>query len=286
MANSLLVGTAGWSFEDWKGIVYPPDAGRDFKPLRYIADFYDCIEVNSSFYRIPAKKMMQSILALAAHKPGFTFCVKLFQGFTHGAGKSLDKEAVAAFRTGIEPLLAANKLGAVLVQFPWSFRFDAAAREWVKKVAAAFPEVNKVLEVRHISWGTEEAFSFMRDTGLNFCNIDQPASKTGIPPTTVLTGRTGYVRLHGRNSENWFKKDAGRDARYDYYYSFKELDEWVVRIKELAARADTLFVITNNHYRGQGAANALQLMSRLLGKKVPVPAPMLEHFPELKDING
>jgi uncharacterized protein YecE (DUF72 family) len=120
--------------------------------------------------------------------------------------------------------------------------------------------------------------------GVGFCNVDQPAVGGASPPTGVVAGPTGYVRWHGRNAKNWFRKDAGRDARYDYLYSHEEIREWVDRIRLMQKRAKDIFIIANNHYRGQAAANALELMHQLSGERVEVPESLARTYPHLADI--
>jgi uncharacterized protein YecE (DUF72 family) len=105
-----------------------------------------------------------------------------------------------------------------------------------------------------------------------------------VKPSAVVTGDAAYVRLHGRNYEAWFRRDAGRDDRYNYLYSDEELEEWVTNIERLVSEVDFVYVFANNHFRGQAAANALQLESKLRGEPVDVPEPLVETYPFLKDI--
>ena len=178
----------------------------------------------------------------------------------------------------------AGRLGAVLVQFPWSFRADDEAFRHLEAVQKDFGDLPLVVEVRHASWTTAQAFHFLRDRGLGFANIDQPASRGSVPPMTLVTSPVGYVRLHGRNADAWFKKDAGRDERYNYLYADAELDEWIERIREIARASEKTYVFTNNHYRGQAPANALQLLSKLSGGPVPVPPALVDTYPFLESV--
>ncbi len=118
-----------------------------------------------------------------------------------------------------------------------------------------------------------------------FCNIDQPLFEDSIKPSAVSTSPDfAYVRLHGRNTKNWFRQDAGRDDRYDYLYAADELQEWITRIKDLGKKSGKVYVITNNHYRGQAMANALQIRNMITGDKVDIPDLLLEKYPVLGEI--
>jgi uncharacterized protein YecE (DUF72 family) len=139
-----------------------------------------------------------------------------------------------------------------------------------------------VVEVRHASWNQPEFYAFLEERGVGFCNIDQPLIGRSLAPSNRSTGPVGYIRLHGRNYRDWFREDAGRDARYDYLYSEEELDPWVEKISEVSETASSTYVITNNHFRGQAVVNALQIRSRLERRKVAAPASLLEHYPVLE----
>jgi uncharacterized protein YecE (DUF72 family) len=284
--GGVFIGTAGWSYEDWKGTVYPSPEPRGFKPLKYLSGFFDCVEVNSTFYRPCSRSMAEGWLRQTEDRPGFTFTLKLWQRFTHERNEIWPAADVKTFCDGIEPLQNAGRLGALLMQFPQSFHDDGDNREWLAGLADAFGKYPLVVEVRHISWDTDDARDFLARSGLNFCNVDQPKFKGTIGTTAQVTGKVAYVRLHGRNLANWFRKDAGRDARYDYYYSAEELAGWIERIKALAEKAPKAYVIANNHYRGQAAANALQLRAALRGEKVAVPEALAQSYRDLAAISA
>ncbi len=281
-AHVIHVGTSGWSYDDWHGPFYPEKVPARFDRLAYMARFFDCVEVNASFYRPPSPKAAASWLRRTPED--FTFAFKLHQRFTHERQTPWTPAERDAFRRGIDPVRDAGRLGAVLVQFPWSFRCNASARVHLEAIRGDFGNLPLVVEVRHASWADESAVAFLRDRGLGWANIDQPRSRGGVPPTSIVTSPVGYVRLHGRNREAWFDPKAGRDARYDYLYREDELEEWIDRIRDVARRSEKTFVFTNNHYRGQAPANALQILSRLAGRKVPVPSPLLRTYPFLERV--
>jgi uncharacterized protein YecE (DUF72 family) len=281
-ASNVFVGTSGWSYPDWEGRFYPPAKPRGFDELAYLARYFGAVEVDSSFYRPPEARVTEAWLRRSP--PDFLFALKLHQRFTHDRGSPWTPAEAEEFRLGIEPVRAAGRLGAVLVQFPWSFKADDAAFVHLDAVRRDFGALPLVVEVRHVSWTEPHAVQYLKDAGLGFCDIDQPAARSGVPPMSLVTSPIGYVRLHGRNSKAWFAKDAGRDARYDYLYREEELAEWIVRIREISQAAEKTFVFTNNHYRGQAPANALQIISKLQGCRIPVPPTLLQTYPVLSSI--
>ena len=281
----VYVGTSGWSYEDWRGVVYPAaERGRRFDELAYLAEFLDAVEVNTSFYRPPRPDYTLSWLRRTAFKPDFLFTFKLWQRFTHEREERWTPGEVDLYRAGVTPVAEAGRLGAVLAQFPWSFRFTEPNLDWLTQVTGAFQEFPLVVEVRHATWIGEEGLSALRQLGVSFCNIDQPVTRQSVPPGTFLTGPIGYVRLHGRNREAWFDKQADRDERYNYLYTDDELVEWINRIGQMSQETDQVYVFTNNHYRGQAPANALQVISELRGGPVRVPEMLARTYPFLERI--
>ena len=278
------VGTAGWSYEDWEGVVYPVSKGRGFHPLAYLSSYVDIVEINSTFYRPAAPAMALSWLTKVGDRPEFLFAVKLHQAFTHGAREFTAKD-VDGFKTAVDLLQLRGRLAALLIQFPWSFRNTPENAAYLLRLFGAFSGYPLALEVRHASWDEPGFYALLGENKVAFCNIDQPLFKSSLGPSAVSTNPDfAYVRLHGRNQRNWFRKDAGRDDRYDYLYSRDELGDWVRRIKDLGSRSGKVYVITNNHYRGQAVANALQIRNMITGEKVDIPELLLEKYPVLRDI--
>jgi uncharacterized protein YecE (DUF72 family) len=280
----LWVGTAGWDYPDWRGNFFPDRLPRGVHALTYVARYFDTVEVNSTFYRPTRPEYAQRWLACVEAAPRFSFTVKLWQRFTHEREHPPGRSDVDLFREGIQPLVEAGRLGGVLVQFPWSFKNEAANRSWLEKVLDFFADYPLALEVRHASWNVAETYEYLSRRRVAICNIDQPLYRNSIAPDERITARVGYVRLHGQNFANWFREDAGRDARYDYLYSEEELTPWVEKIERMRRLTKRLYVITNNHFRGQAAANGLQLKHRLSGEKVKVPEPLVKAFPQLGSI--
>jgi len=276
----IRVGVAGWDYDDWWGPVYPERAGRGFDPLAYLAGYFDAIEVNSSFYRPLPARVARSWVGRVAHLPNFRFTAKAWKRFTHERERALDAEEVKRGREAADLLAEEGRLGAVLLQFPWSFKRDEASREWLRDVARALRGLPLVLEVRHASWNVPELYRSLSEQGIGFVNVDQPIFKNSLRPSAVATAAVGYVRIHGRNYQDWFRAEAGRDERYDYLYSASELAPWSERaraVSEVPGVKD-VYVITNNHFGGQEVANAAMLRAMLEGRKARVPPGLWRRF--------
>ena len=284
----LRVGTAGWSYPDWEGIVYPKGVSTKTDSLLHVASLFDTVEINVTFYRVPSVRMAESWARRVATRPQFRFTAKLWQGFTHARDEPHTVEE-RAFKEGIAPLVESERLGALLIQFPHSFRNNSANRSYLDALIGRFEAYPLVVEVRHATWLKDDFLETLKSRGVGFCNVDQPIIGAAAPPTSVITGGPGYVRLHGRNRENWFRKDAGRDARYDYLYSHDEIREWVDRIRAMTAkskRGSDIFIIANNHYRGKAAANALEMIHMLTGVLVKAPDSLVAAYPHLDSITA
>ncbi len=282
MLRKIHIGPAGWSYKDWEGVVYPQKPGSKFDPLAYLAQFFDTIEINSSFYRPPLAATSKSWAKRVAQNPHFLFTAKLHQVFTHERGKATGEDEIA-FREGMDPLADAEKLGALLLQFPWSFKNTPEEASYLEKLIERFKDYPLVIEVRHTSWNTPAIYETLESRGVGICNVDQPLFTKSIRPAALTTSPIGYVRLHGRNYHDWFREDAPRDDRYNYLYSLEELEPWIVRIKEVAAQTKESYVITNNHFLGKAVVNALELKSTLEEKPVAAPWPLFKEYPRLRE---
>jgi uncharacterized protein YecE (DUF72 family) len=262
----IRIGPAGWSYKDWEGIVYPPHGSR-FDPLAFLAQYFDTIEINSPFYRIPPPTHAKSWTRRVAGNRNFRFTTKIYRGFTHETAP-LAPADVKAFRAYLDPLATANVLGALLLQFPWSFRNTPEARVKLVDLFEAFRDYPKALEVRHASFQSDDFLAFLEEQEVAWVNVDQPLFSDSVKPADSVTGPVAYARLHGRNYEKWFAH-AESWERYNYHYSREELQPWVSRIETMAQRKET-YVITNNHFRGQAIANAGDLKEALgMGGDVP-----------------
>jgi uncharacterized protein YecE (DUF72 family) len=275
----IRVGVAGWDYDDWRGPVYPEPAPRGFDPLTFLAGYFDVIEVNSTFYRPPPAKVSRSWARRVAHLPDFRFTAKLWRRFTHERD-AFGADDVKRAREPFEALAEEGRLGAVLLQFPWSFKRDEASREWLRDVALAFRGLPLVVEVRHASWNVPELYRSLHEQGIGFVNVDQPIFRNSLAPSAVATAAVGYVRIHGRNARDWFRAEASRDERYDYLYSAEELRPWSERARALAELPGVkdVYVVTNNHFGGQEVANAAMLRAMVEGRRAKAPPELWKRF--------
>jgi uncharacterized protein YecE (DUF72 family) len=284
----IRVGTAGWSYEDWQGIVYPRPRPKGFHPLAYLLPFLGCVEVNSSFYAMPRPEHAERWVELVQERPDFRFLVKLHRDFTHGPPfRSPElRERAEAFLHGVEPLREAGKLGALLIQFPVSFvRGEVrGAGDRLDRLSETFRGLPLAVELRHRSWFVPGSLDDLRRRRMSLLSVDLPAAREHPPVRFEPTGPIGYLRLHGRNARNWFRRGAGRDERYDYLYTPDELDELAARARRLAGEHDETYVVTNNHFEGQAVANALEIRTRLEGSPVCAPPQLVERYPHLRTV--
>lgn len=282
--SRILIGPAGWSYPDWFGYVYPTARSKDFHEATYLSEFFDTIEINTSFYHPLRPAHAATWLERVAANPAFLFTAKLWQKFTHEPSATTDDEK--AVRAGFDILQKAGRLGAVLLQFPFSFHSTKETISYLAALLNRFADYPLAVELRHASWQSSETLSVLRQHHAAFCNIDQPVIGRSLEPSAESTSSVGYVRLHGRRYDTWFTDDPASPAheRYNYLYSAEELDPWVCRIRNIAKHSPNTFVVTNNHFQGKAVVNALQLISILKGSKVKVPEPLRQHYPELDEI--
>lgn len=280
----VRIGPAGWSYEDWAGIVYPTHKPRGFHEASYLAEFFDTIEINTSFYHPLHPEHCRNWVERVAANPKFLFTAKLWQKFTHQYDAAAEDENTV--RAGFDVLRGAGKLGAVLIQFPYSFHRTTENTGYLRSLLNRFADYPLVVEVRHATWNEKSFYQMLHERGVGFCNIDQPVIGQSIKPSERSTARVSYVRLHGRRYDSWFSDDPAMppSERYNYLYSQKELEPWAARIRHLAGEGHSTFVITNNHFQGKGIVNALQLIQLITGRNVKVPELLRQRYPQLERI--
>jgi len=253
----IYVGTSGFKFDDWKGTFYP-EALKPKDWLNYYGSRFNCLEVNSTYYRLlhPA-----TFFHMANKVPaGFQFTVKAYRSLTHEPGA--DNEAdFAAFRDSFGPLLEADKFGCVLAQFPTSFHNTPGNRQYLAHLCDQFLDGPLVIEFRNREWVRDEVYDFLRSRQVGWCAVDEPQFRSLMPPIAIATSPIGYVRFHGRNYQKWWKGDS--KERYDYLYSREELMEWVPKIRQLAKQTERVYVFMNNCFMGQAAQNAEEMRELL-----------------------
>jgi uncharacterized protein YecE (DUF72 family) len=279
--STLRVGPAGWNYKDWEGIVYP--AAKSFDALAYLADYCDTIEINSSFYAPPRPKDTASWARRVRNNPRFRFTAKAWNKLSHER-KAAEEPSLAAecdeVRRSLAPLAETGVLGALLLQFPWRFRCVPENMEYLDRLFRLLSGFPLVLEVRHGGWDQEPFYGFLRERGVAFCNVDQPVIGNSIKPDARATARLGYFRLHGRNYGNWFREDAGRDARYDYLYTKQEVHELSDKIRQVHQNTEETYAVTNNHFRGQALVNAMEILEELDGAPPAVPPMLAAAYPD------
>ena len=291
---NIHIGPAGWAYKDWEGIVYPAQLKKEKHPIEYLAQYFDLIEINTSFYghiRPEVGKLWCN--KAKAINPGFLFTAKLNKAFTHSPIAVVQSTSAATIRfdpkdehdakLGLDSIAEEQMLGALLMQFPISFKNTNENRDHLDTLIKMFGQYPLAAEVRHESWSNEETLRYFAEKGIAFCNIDQPLLGKAVRPSEHVTSSVGYVRLHGRRYDQWFEPEKPSD-RYDYLYSGDELQGWKSKIEHIAAKAKVTFVVANNHFEGKAPANALELRSMLSGNKVKVPPTLVQAYPRLTAI--
>ena len=289
--GNLRVGTSGWNYPTgrgtWNGVFYPPTQGRPkgFDELAFYAEHFDTVEVNSTFYGQPKAAVTRS---WAERTPkGFEFSVKLYQKFTHpkmyeevlrrslhtpeGSNQAVREllrpgaSDLDEFRRGIEPLATSEKLGPVLAQFPPSFKGGQAERDYLSHLLRALSDYPVALELRHRSWSDSfrETLDLLNDAGAAWVQIDEPKFKFSIEQNRLPNVKGFYyMRLHGRNAEQWWKHDKAED-RYNYLYSADELKEFSDAAGAARHIVKKAYLYTNNHFSAKSVANAAMIKQQL-----------------------
>jgi uncharacterized protein YecE (DUF72 family) len=308
---ALRIGTSGWNYPSgagkWNGIFYPATrskrAGTDqFDELRFYAEHFETVEVNSTFYGQPRPEVTRGWVERTP--ADFDFSLKLYQKFTHpkmfrdaalkrapgSEGPLLDllaqvtRSDIDEFRAGIDPLASAGKLGALLAQFPASFKDAAASRDYLAQLLRAFEDYPIAVELRHRSWSDAigETLAMLNEFDAAWVQIDEPKFRFSIRQNYLPNIKSFYyMRLHGRNAAQWWRHDH-RDDRYNYLYSTQELQEF----SDTAGAANELvkksYLYTNNHFSAKSVVNAVMLKAQL-GQPIEgeYPLELVERYPEI-----
>jgi len=264
----IRIGTSGFSFPDWWGVVYPQNI-QPKDALRYYEQElgFNTAEINFTYYTLPGLKTMEGLTNKTTDD--FDFVVKAFKGMTHDPFDSrLEKrpeitevkEAFEKFLYSMKPMIERNKLGAVLLQFPVFFYPRPESRDYLLQCKEWLSNVPAVVEFRNRAWAKPETFTFLKENDLAYCIVDEPKLPRLMPFVEEITSNIGYLRLHGRN-QNWF--NAPTSERYNYLYSDNELKEFVDPIKRICQKAEKGYIFFNNCHAGAAARNALQMKSLL-----------------------
>jgi uncharacterized protein YecE (DUF72 family) len=249
----VLVGTSGYSYNDWVGPVYPEGtAKQDFLSL-YSREF-PIVELNFSYYQQPSARTLQRMISTTPD--GFLFALKAHRSMTHEIGESWERD-IEEFRSGIQPLRETGRLAAVLLQFPYSFAYAPESRTRLATLCERLDGLPIAVEFRKSDWMKEQVFAGLRERGVSLVSVDEPDLPRLVSPSAETTGSFGYVRFHGRNTAAWWTGDNA--SRYDYLYSPSELREWIDRIRAILERVPLLLLFFNNHWRGNAAKNAREM---------------------------
>ncbi|MFH1374101.1 MAG: DUF72 domain-containing protein [bacterium] len=251
----IRVGTSGYSFEDWRGPFYPADIEKG-KMLDHYVRHFPTVEINSTYYRIPHPAVMANIVRKAP--PGFDFMIKVPQSMTHRRMDIADD--LAKFTEALKPIEESGKLSGLLAQFPFSFKFSPDSLDYLSICREALAPRPLFVEFRHAGWENRTMYDRLRSENIGYVSVDEPALPGLMNPHLVTTTDTAYIRLHGRNSQQWW--DGGK-LRYDYSYSEQELLVWLEKIYKARDKVKRLYAFFNNCHLGQAVANAVDFM-RLL----------------------
>ncbi len=233
---------------------YPEKIPND-ELITYYTKYFHCAEVNTTYYHIPPHKIFEQ---WAENTPDdFQFTVKLNRLTTHAGENPL--QAARDLNDAVKPLKDTQKFAGFLGQFPYAFKNNESNRNLLHSLRSALPDEPIFVEFRHHSWLKKPVYQLLQRNQLGYVCVDEPPLKGLLPPQSIVTTETGYVRFHGRNSETWWNSEKG--DRYDYSYTTNELQEWVDRLEQMRTRVSKLYIFFNNCYHGQAPLNARQMQS-------------------------
>lgn len=259
----VYIGTSGFQYRHWRGRFYP-SALPAAEMLAYYAERFSCLEINSTYYGIPAPRVLARLAA--ATPPTFLFAVKAYQGLTHAPG--VDENLCYRMAEAVAPLRQTGQLALLLFQFPRSFRPTQDNLDKLQRLREEFVAYRLAVEFRHRQWLQRPFLELATRLDLAWCCVDEPALPGLLPPLAVATNSDGYVRFHGRNTEQWYS--GNRDQRYNYLYRERELLAWQGGLRQLVAKTDRLFIFMNNCHLGHAAKNAAMLQAQLTSVCEPI----------------
>ena len=259
----IFIGTAGFSYQDWKGAFYPENQDKKYM-LEYYSSNFPVVEVNSTWHALPSPKGILSMARRTA--PDFQFIIKAYKGLTHAYKDNLGE--FEGFREVLRPMEDHGKLACVLAQFPWGFKNCDANRGYLRFFREQLPAQDIVVEFRNEGWINDETMDLLRELCMGYCCVDEPQLHGLVKPHVLLTGDIAYVRFHGRNYETWWDRRRQSWERYDYLYNEDELSEWLPGLLRLDDKAQRTYVIFNNHYRGKAPRNAVMMANMLPAERV------------------
>jgi uncharacterized protein YecE (DUF72 family) len=302
----ILIGVASWTDPTMTaaGVFYPEGVSSPEARLRYYASRFPLVEVDSTYYAIPARRTAE--LWVERTPPGFTFDVKahaLMTGQPSEPGRLpthireliperlADRERVyatdlsaevreaiwAAFLDAIEPLRDGKRLGAILLQFPRWFEPTRESAALIEDAAQRLDGWRVAVELRNREWFTdrlrERTLALLRRNGLAYVAVDAPPGfESSVPALPVATSASlAVVRFHGRNVSTWEAKVAKVSDRFRYLYDETELRAWLPLIRAITEQTEEVHLVFNNCYGNYGTTNALEIASLLLDADLQSP---------------
>lgn len=253
----ILIGTSGYSYTEWVGPFYPEKTKAE-NYLSYYTTRFSTVELNFSYYRMPEASQL---LSMCEQGPSLIFSIKAHESLTHTVDSANWRIAATTFLSAITPLYEQGALGALLFQFPYSFHYDPERRRYLDQLLRMFTAYPLAVEFRNAQWYNNRTLDSLRSRQISLVSLDLPEINNSPPIMDVSTSSLAYIRLHGRNKEQWWGSDAA--SRYDYLYSTSEIAAIAERIRGIASTTQLVLVYFNNHRRGQATQNALELSSLL-----------------------
>ncbi len=272
LKSKLFVGTSGYYFRDWVGVVYPKNLKKSTDYLKYYVDKlqFSTVELNYTFYRMPDIFQIKRFVDLTPKD--FVFSLKANNLFTHApfVGKLTEDEkwellkeienGIDEFKKSLKPMVESGKLFSILFQFPIMFLPEEKSFRYLKFIKKSFTDFPIAFEFRSENWGSSSYIEFLRELEVSWVITDLPKIPKLLPMIPISTNRKGYVRLHGRNKE-WFKVKGGE--RYNYNYSDEELKEIINLIEGALRESERSVVYFNNCHHGNAVLNALRFIEIL-----------------------
>jgi uncharacterized protein YecE (DUF72 family) len=251
----VLVGTSGYSFDDWDGVFYPVGHPKG-KRLDFYKDHFRVTEINSTYYRIPHPAVFYNMVKKV--DGDFEFIIKTHRSFTHDR-KELEEKS-REFNEATKPVVDSGRLKGYIAQFPYSFKYAPQNLDYILRGKDLFREAPLFVEFRNVSWDRPEVYEALRANGIGFCSVDEPDLPGLFPSKAEATTEVGYIRLHGRNAADWW---GGGGDRYNYLYSEKELKEWKSKIEDLKSKTNKIYLFFNNCHLGQAVRNARMFLDMM-----------------------
>lgn len=266
MSATVRIGTCSWADQGLLKAWYPRGVSTAEKRLRYYAERFDTVEVDSPFYALPDPAVTARWVERTPDE--FTFHVKASAAMTWHEGVPSD-QVFAAFRTSVEPLELSGKLRCILLQYHPRFTKSAEAKTELARVRDRLAPLVPVIEFRHRSWmepdQRADSLGFLEREGLAYVSVDSPLTRASnvAPRIAAATHAIAYVRFHGRNAQTWNIRGGSAADRFDWLYSREELGEWVGPLGRLAEEAQEVYALFNNN-RDDFAPRSAQILRGLL----------------------